>query len=277
MRGTLTILCENTVTRPGGLLGEHGFACLLETDGGRFLFDTGQGLAILDNARLLGKELHGLDGIILSHGHADHCGGLLQVLAAGGPLPVYAHPDIFIPRFWVGRYQRRANGCPFDRARLERAGGGLQPVHGFRELVPGLFLSGEVPRSSGFESGDPHLMVETGEGELVPDPFVDDLSLAVDTPHGLLVVVGCAHAGLVNILSHFQDRTGGRRIFAVIGGTHLGPAGDAQFAATADYLSRCAIERLGLSHCTGLSRGGELAQRFPGRVAFANVGFQLEF
>ncbi len=277
MHGSLTILCENTATRPGGLLGEHGFACLLETDCGRYLFDTGQGQTILDNTRLLGKDLGSLDGIILSHGHADHTGGLLQVLAASGPLPVYAHPGIFIPRCWAGRYERRANGCPFSHQEMERAGGELITVCAFRELVPGLWLSGEVPRTNRFETGDPSLVIEGGEGELAPDPFADDLSLALRTPRGLLVVVGCAHAGLVNILGHFQRHTGDQRIFAVLGGTHLAPAGEEQFAATVDFLRQCCVERLGLSHCTGLARGGELARHFPGRVAFANVGFQLDF
>jgi 7,8-dihydropterin-6-yl-methyl-4-(beta-D-ribofuranosyl)aminobenzene 5'-phosphate synthase len=277
MRGKLTILCENTVNRPGGLVGEHGFACLLETDQGRYLFDTGQGLTIINNARLLGKDLAALDGIVLSHGHADHSGGLPQVLAASGPLPVYAHPGIFSPRCWAGRYERRPNGCPFGPEDLRHAGGRLEAVRTFGELVPGFLLSGEVPRSSRFETGDPNLMVAGADGQYVPDPFLDDLSLALDTPRGLLVVVGCAHAGLVNILRHFQTQTGGKSIFAVIGGTHLAPADDDQMAATIDFLRFCGIERLGLSHCTGLGRGGELAQIFPGRVVFANVGFHLDF
>jgi 7,8-dihydropterin-6-yl-methyl-4-(beta-D-ribofuranosyl)aminobenzene 5'-phosphate synthase len=277
MPGSLTILCENTVTRPGGLLGEHGFACLLETDQGRYLFDTGQGQTILDNARVLGKDLGSLDAIILSHGHSDHSGGLLQVLAATGPLPVYAHPAIFIPRCWAGRYERRANGCPFSPQELEGAGGRLTAVREFWELVPGVWLSGEVSRTCRFETGDPSLVVEDGPGKFVPDAFADDLSLALRTPRGLLVVVGCAHAGLVNILCHFQRHTGDQRIFAVVGGTHLAPAGEEQFAATVEFLRQCGVERLGLSHCTGLARGGELARHFPGRVAFANVGFQLDF
>ena len=277
MRGQLTILCENTVTRPGGLLGEHGFACLLETDQGRFLFDTGQGLALSQNARLLGKDLGRLDGVILSHGHGDHSGGLLPLLESQGPLPVFAHPGIFTPRYWAGRFDRRPNGCPFGPDELREAGGRFQPVRKFRQLVPGFHLSGEVPRSNDFERGDPHLMIAREGGGLLPDPFTDDLSLALETDRGLLVVLGCAHAGLINILGHFRSRVETRRIFAVIGGTHLGPADDQQFAATLDALRPYSIERFGLSHCTGLARGGELAQAFPGRVAFANVGFQLDF
>lgn len=276
MRGQLTILCENTVTRPGGLIGEHGFAALLETDQGRFLFDTGQGLGILGNARLLGKELSPLDGIILSHGHADHCGGLLQVLEGCQEVPVYAHPDLFKERYWSGRFEQRANGCPWNRDEVEKAGGRMAAVSQFRKLVPGLYLSGEVPRQNSFEVGDPNL-VTTGEGgALQPDPFDDDLSLAIDTPRGLLVLVGCAHAGLVNILRHFRTQTS-KRIVAVVGGTHLAPAGDEQFAATVAELRQCGVERIGLAHCTGLVRSGELVQLFPGQVMFANVGFQFDF
>jgi len=276
MRGQLTILCENTVTRPGGLIGEHGFAALLEVDQGRFLFDTGQGLGIGGNARLLGKEMTTLDGIILSHGHADHSGGLLQVLEGCRGVPVYAHPDAFMERYWSGRFERRANGCPWSRDEVETAGGRLIAVRQFSELVPGLYLSGEVPRQNSFEVGDPNLMTPGEGGELRPDPFNDDLSLAIDTPRGLLVLVGCAHAGLVNILRHFRAQTG-KRIFAVVGGTHLAPAGDEQFAATVAELRHCGVERLGLAHCTGLGRSGELVQLFPGQVMFANVGFQFDF
>ena len=276
MRGQLTILCENTVTRPGGLIGEHGFAVLLESDQGRFLFDTGQGLGILGNARVLGKDLTTLDGIILSHGHADHCGGLLQVLENCANVNLYAHPGVFVERYWSGRFERRANGSPWSREQVVAAGGQLIPVREFLEPIPGLYLSGEVPRHSTFETGDPNLMI-AGEGRsLRPDPFDDDLSLALDTPRGLLVLVGCAHAGLVNILRHFRSQTG-KPVFAVLGGTHLAPAGDEQFAATVDYLRRSGIERIGLAHCTGLARGGELAQVFPDKVVFANVGFQFDF
>lgn len=277
MQGRLTILCENTVTRPGGLVGEHGFAALLETDQGRYLFDTGKGLGLLANARLLDKDLTRLDGVILSHGHADHSGGLLMLLQHSGPLPVYGHPGLFTPRYWVGKHERRPNGCPFSRDQLAAAGGRMEAVTEFRELLPGLFLSGEIPRKTAFEKGDPNLMLAGEGGELVADPFLDDLSLALATAKGLLILVGCAHAGLVNIVKHFQDRTGERRLFAVLGGTHLAPADPEQLKATAAFLARCQVERLGLSHCTGLVHSAELAQLFPGRVSFANVGFDLDF
>ena len=278
MTGELTVLCENTVTKPSGLIGEHGFAVLLETSEGAYLFDTGQGQSLLHNARLLGKDLRNLKGLILSHGHLDHCGGLARLLSHTGPLTIYAHPGIFTERYWVGRYEERANGLGSRREELEKEGARFFEVTDFRELVPGFFLSGAIPRHFEWETGDPNLMQRNPEsGKLVPDPFSDDLSLGILTPLGLVVVLGCAHAGLMNILRHLQLLTGEKHIHAVIGGTHLAPASDEQFAATVEHLRPLAIDRLALSHCTGLPRGAELANLFPGRVAFANVGWTLTF
>lgn len=274
MAHELTILCENTVTGPDGLIGEHGFACLVETQQGRrFLFDTGQGLGLLANARRLAKDLSSLDGIILSHGHRDHGGGLPAVLEQGGAVEVLVHPDAFRERYWVGRYEKRPNGLPFSREEATARGARIRKVRGFTALGEGLFLSGEVPRRTPFETGDAALMCRGNrDGALHPDPFADDLSLAIDGTRGLTILLGCAHAGLANIVNHFREQTGREQVYALLGGTHLGPADDRQFRETVRFLRETGVERLGLSHCTGLARSAQLATEFPDRVFFANVG-----
>lgn len=270
---SLAIICENTVGRPIAACGEHGFSCLLETAGGRFLFDTGSGATLLDNLAILGHDAHGIDAVVLSHGHYDHCGGLVPLLAKVGPRPVYAHPRIFTERFWRGQYEQRNISLPQNRIDLEAAGAEFRLLDTFSELAPGLYFSGLIPRTFSAEVGDPHLVLAAAHNAgWVADEFPDDAALAIETAKGLVVLLGCAHAGLVNTVEYIRRRLGNPRIHAIIGGTHLGPAGDAQFAATVDYLLHLDFDRLGLSHCTGQLRAAQLHARFPNKVFFANVG-----
>jgi 7,8-dihydropterin-6-yl-methyl-4-(beta-D-ribofuranosyl)aminobenzene 5'-phosphate synthase len=270
---SLAIICENTVGRPIAACGEHGFCCLVQTSTGRFLFDTGSGATLLENLDILGHDAHGIDAIVLSHGHYDHCGGLLPLLVKIGPRPVYAHPRIFTERFWRGQYEQRNISLPYRRADLEAAGADFHLLDTFTELAPGLYFSGSIPRTFPHETGDPHLVLaaENDQG-WVSDAFPDDAALALESSKGLVVLLGCAHAGLVNTVEYFRSQLGNPRIHAIIGGTHLGPAGDEQFAATADYLLHLDFDRLGLSHCTGQLRSAQLHARFPNKVFFANVG-----
>lgn len=168
----LTVLCENSVGRPIRAVGEHGFACFIEAEGGSFLFDTGQGTGILRNAHVLGKDLASIRGIVLSHGHYDHAGGLVDVLGLTGPVDVFTHPESFKERYWVGQHEQRFIGIPFRRTLLESLGARFRLKRDFCEIAPGLFLTGEVPRTTPFETGDPHLMSAAADGTtLEPDPF----------------------------------------------------------------------------------------------------------
>ena len=269
----LSIICENTVGRPTSACGEHGFACLLETHAGTWLFDTGNGKTLLPNLAALEHDAHQIDGIILSHGHYDHCGGLLPLLNAVGPRPVYAHPKIFDERFWQGQHEQRDISVPYKRKELESAGSHFNFSETLSEISSGLYFSGAIPRTAPLESGDPHLVRRsTDSSGWEVDDFPDDAALAIETPQGLVILLGCAHAGLVNTVEHFRNKFGSPRIHAIIGGTHLGPASDEQFAATLDYLTQLDFDRLGVSHCTGQVRSAQLYARFPNKVFFANVG-----
>lgn len=275
MKTRITILCENSVGMPFGGIGEHGFACFIETDHGNYLFDTGQGLGINQNAMFLKKNLASIKAIMISHGHYDHTGGLPQVLSQRGPVPVYAHPEIFIERFWGEA--RRAIGIPFRRSFLESMGADFRFSREMVEVGPGLFLTGEIPRHTTYETGDPNMVAVTESGqELRPDPINDDLSLVIDSAKGLIVILGCAHAGIVNILDYVREKFSRDRIYAVIGGTHMGFSGEQQFAETLKVIDSYQIEKLGASHCTGLEKSALLYARMPDRFFFACVGSSLE-
>ena len=269
----LDIVCENTVGRPIAACGEHGFACLLQTSAGRWLFDTGSGETLLANLAALDLDPRDLDGIILSHGHYDHCGGLLTLLRKTGPRRVYAHPEIFSTRFWNGQHEQRDISLPFTRNELEAAGAEFVFIKYFAELAPGIHFSGEIAREAALETGDPHLVRRSDTGDSwTSDPFADDAALAIDTDKGLVILLGCAHAGLINTVEWFRQNLDEPRIHAIVGGTHLGPANDEQFSATVDYLARLEFDRLGVSHCTGQIRSAQLYAKFPNKVFFANVG-----
>ena len=278
MTTRITILCENSVARPGGLIAEHGFAALIETPSSAVLFDTGQGFGLLNNAQEIGRDLQKISSVVLSHGHSDHTGGLPTLLNhLQRPLAVVAHPDLFSERYWRSNFELRPIGMVTQRAALEGQGASFSLGCDYHQLAENLYCSGEVPRRTNFEKGDPHLVIPDGNGGYSPDPLRDDLSLALTTDKGLVVLLGCAHAGVINIIDHFKEQSGDERICALIGGTHLGPASEEQFQATLTMLKQNRIGKIGLSHCTGLNRGAQLYQEFAGRSFFAAAGTVLDF
>jgi len=275
----VTVVCENTVGTPADITGEWGLALLVEVPGLAVLFDTGARGALVPNARALGIDLDRVDLAVLSHGHYDHTGGLPALLRyRRRRLPVVAHPDVFTTRFVREDGGLRHIGLPFRRVELESLGADFLLAAGPRELAPGLFVSGEVPRRLSFEKGDARLVVPDGEREK-PDPLRDDLSLYAVTRRGLVIILGCAHAGVANIVTHAREVTGVEKVHAIIGGTHLGAADPAQQDATMEYLRALDIELLAANHCTGLPTAAVLARIFRERFRFAPAGsrFTLPF
>ncbi len=279
MECRITVLCENTV-QGLGFLGEHGFSVFIETPGQNILFDTGQGFSLIQNSLRLKKDLRHVSKVVLSHGHLDHAGGLLAFLGVKGACPVTAHPDIFNERFWLmpvagGEEKPVSIGMPWPQAYLTTRGAQFEWRRDFTEVAPGVFVTGEVPRKTLFELGSPKWVVAR-DGGWIPDPFLDDFSMVLKTSRGLVIVLGCAHAGIVNILNHAVDRTGENRIYAVLGGTHLGLSPEPQFDPTIQALKEFDIRMLAVSHCTGQGPVARLASEFGDKFAFGRVGFVLE-
>jgi 7,8-dihydropterin-6-yl-methyl-4-(beta-D-ribofuranosyl)aminobenzene 5'-phosphate synthase len=255
---------------------EHGLSVWVEVDGRSFLWDCGLSDLAVYNARVLGIDLRLIEGIGISHGHLDHAGGLLAVLGASGRKKLYAHPDAWLPRYLVGGNTRIFVGIPH---RLDATESMCEAVIFSRESVevmPGVRLTGEVPRVTDFEGPEPALFIER-DGELVPDPFIDDQALVVDTPDGAVVLTGCAHSGTVNILKHILATSSSGKIRAVVGGTHLGMGAPiSKVEATMDYLEEIAPGKMIFNHCTGSVVMSRMLDRFGGRFVPGNTGLATE-
>ena len=183
----ITVLIENSASRRG-LKAEHGWACLIEVNGRRVLFDTGQTDLLLDNARALGCALDDLDAIVLSHGHYDHTGGLAAVNALAPAARLFFHPAALAPK-----YTARADGSADDiglpataRETLANRDAAVVMTRVSREIVPGLLVTGEIPRQTGFEDvGGRFFSMLLRQA----DPLLDDQAVFLPTAAGVVVVL----------------------------------------------------------------------------------------
>lgn len=276
MKTAITILVENTAPAPS-IIGEYGFAALIEVNNHKILFDTGSKDALFKNAEVLGISLADIESIVLSHGHFDHTGGLLQYLHQYGSKPVYAHPGIFVQRpVPLGGGNFRDIGCGFTQEQLEVAGAKLHLHNGFEPIAPDIYFSGEIPRSNGFEDTGASFKMKI-YGELQDDPLSDDSALVIDHPDGLVIVSGCAHAGMVNIIRHTLKKTGKQQILAFLGGTHLINASQERMEKTISALQSFNMSRLIVSHCTGFYAASQLHQALGERVIKGEAGMRFEF
>jgi 7,8-dihydropterin-6-yl-methyl-4-(beta-D-ribofuranosyl)aminobenzene 5'-phosphate synthase len=272
----ITTLSENTAGMDG-FLGEWGLSILVESDEAKVLFDTGQSLSTVHNARLLGIDLNRIDKIVLSHGHFDHTGGLRQTLSEiGREIEVIAHPDI-----WQAKYATRQGeepryiGIPFSRGELEGLGARFKLTSEPVAISDSIMTSGEIPMMTDYEEIEPFLAVKA-DGNFEPDTFRDDQALIIKTPPGLVVILGCAHRGIINTLYHARTLSGVKKIDSVIGGCHLMNASEERIRQTVDALKELGVGRLGVCHCTGMAASVIMAQEFGDRFFLNNAGTVLD-
>jgi len=272
----ITTLSENTAPR-AGLLAEHGLSILTETDTVNILLDTGQSTSVSHNADILGVDLSKIDKIVLSHGHHDHTGGLRQVLRKmRKEVEIIAHPDI-----WSAKYARRQGqearycGIPFQRQELENLGARFNLTTKPVKITDNIMTTGEIPMVTNFEQIDPYLFVKEDAG-FKPDRLLDDQALIINTESGLVVILGCAHHGIINTLYHAQELTGMKQIHMVLGGCHLIGTTEERIWLTIAALRDLGVQRIGVSHCTSLPAAVIMAHEFGDSFFFNNAGTQIE-
>jgi len=254
---TLTVLIEN-ISKRDDLIPAKGLSILLEDGEKRVLLDTGTGGDFLKNARTLGIQLDTIDQVVLSHGHYDHAGGipaLGELVSAQHHRPTLTcHPDCFIER----HFGRITNGKPLCIRKLDA---GLHEdeiretfiVQDSKEpvLIEDKFLFlGEIPRSPNFKGGGA-FGIARHDGAYVDDFLYDDTGIVWKGRDGLVIITGCSHSGICNVITRAQEVTGEKRIAAIVGGLHLHAAPVSQLMQIRNFFNKVKVQRSFACHCTG--------------------------
>ena len=273
---TILTLVENTVQKLG-LIAEHGLSFLIAAPGGDILFDTGQGFALIPNARRMIIDLRRISSVVLSHGHCDHTGGLSQFMAEIGPRSVFAHPSAFSRKYSNKLGEFRSIGVPESREALEHAGMQFRTCTQPVVVAPGVLATGPIPRVTDFEQVPPHFLTDAPDGSgIVQDFLEDDQALILDQRDGPVLVLGCGHSGIANTLLYATELTGTNRFSMVIGGTHLIDAEETRLEQTLEFLRQFEIMRIAPCHCTGPRGQFALWQRYGAAFLSNTTGDRIE-
>ena len=269
----ITVVVENTVAfpfEPGirpGLYGEHGLALMIAHSTGTWLYDTGRGKALLPNLETLGVSPDVFCGIVLSHAHLDHFGGLAAFLKKRSkPIDLYIHPQAFSTRYTRIGSDFREVGLPWTADQLAELGAKVHFVTEAQCIADGIWATGGIARRHSFEKHTENFYMDGPNGEKIRDEILDDQALLLETDCGIVVLTGCAHAGICNILDAAKEIFPDKKIHAVLGGLHLVGATEEQMQNTLAYFQKEQMDVVAVGHCTGFPAcrifSEELAEAF---------------
>jgi 7,8-dihydropterin-6-yl-methyl-4-(beta-D-ribofuranosyl)aminobenzene 5'-phosphate synthase len=267
------------------LIAEHGFsvAIRLQAKNGTehtLLFDSGLNpLSAAHNADVLGLDLYHSEMVISSHGHIDHAGGLLNIrkkMNTKQNIPLLLHEHAFKNRLVKFRDGRTINLPAPNRSILTRSGYSIVEINSpSLWMDDSVLVSGEVPRTNDFEKGFPNHYSEVEDGKMERDPLIrDDQAIVFNIKNkGLVVITGCGHSGIINILKYAKELTGEDIIYAVLGGMHLtGGIFESIIPRTIDELEKLKPKILIPCHCSGLKAINEIARNMPNAFIQNSVG-----
>ena len=269
----LKVTILSTMLAEGEELGEWGFAALVEADGRKVLFDTGAKTdVVLQNVRSLKLDLGDVTDVVLSHWHWDHVGGFMtlrndaKTRNAAALSRTHVGAGFFLPRF---NGPPTVDVNPTTKVKAEYEAGGGKFVEHAKPVVlfPGAWLTGPVPRKHPERNWSGRARVKLASGDVVEDTIADDMALVVNTAEGLVIVTGCGHAGVVNIVEHARSVVRPARVHALIGGIHLFNATEPSLAWTTGKLKELGVEHFIGAHCTGI----ETVYRFRAELGLARA------
>ncbi len=269
------------------ILAEHGLSVLLRlTYGGEthlVLMDAGYtDKALPHNLSYLGLSLEEVELVVMSHGHMDHYGGLVWAVGQikKKPVPIVIHPNAFVtPRFFKLPDGRNLRFPVMDREAVEKAGGSFEEhAEPSLQLDEHLLVTGSVERVTSFEKGMPNAYMKQGD-EIVHDDILDDQGCVINVRNeGLVVISGCAHAGIINTIKYARKLTGIDRVLGVIGGFHLsGPVFEPIIPDTIDAMKEINPKRLVPMHCTGWTAIKAFEAAMPEAFALNASGTTYQF
>lgn len=265
------ILVENSVAKEN-LLAEHGLSFLIGYREKNYLFDTGQGLALINNMKNLDIEVSDIDGVLLSHGHYDHGNGLQEILALNSELKLFAHPEVFIPKYSDKKVNLVPRGLKIKKEEIQN----FKPIRKATEVSAGLWMTGEIPRRHNLEEVSNKFKREIS-GQIQQDNFIDEQAVFIETKKGLVVLLACTHAGVINTLEHIKSLIGSQKIHAIIGGMHLINANQKRINETVSYLAQLNFELIVPLHCTGFNALQAMLAKFKDKVKLRQVGEEFIF
>lgn len=251
----ITTLIEDTKEENSTLINEHGLSILIEIEGKNILFDTGKSGDFIGNARKLNIDLTKIDYIVLSHAHYDHTGGirsLLDNLNINAEIYVSEHFFKNSDKYHIlsSNGDSKYNGIDFDENYIINKNLKINYIkNNCFPLTSKVNIVTNFNRYCDFETINENLKVKINN-ETITDDFKDEVALTINTEKGLLVIVGCSHIGIINIITTIKNRNE-NKIYGIIGGTHLVEADDYRISKTLEYFKNIKVQLIGVSHCTG--------------------------
>lgn len=274
----ITTLIENNPDKNNILCSEHGLSLYIEINEKKILFDTGQSGDFIKNAEKLKIDLNDLNYVVLSHGHYDHSGGFKKLVQnASKSFKLIVGNGFFNEKYkLIEREQYKFNGNSFDEEFISQNNISLKCINqDIFNITKDVIIFSNFERKNNFEILNKKFYIKEN-GEYILDDFSDEIVLGVKHEKGLVVILGCSHVGIVNILESITQRAC-MPIYAIVGGSHLIEADELRLNNTVNYLKEKNISIFRLSHCTGDSAVGKLEDKFGNKFVYNNTGNVIEF